>query len=127
LPDFRHVDDQAITRLRERAAEARAALIAVGIPAFDSETLSDTGGARFEVDTGDDTAGDIHVSWRFSRQLEEELGDYYLRKEFTHPTLKYSGQVRHTMRDAILAIFTAAGFSAELSKDDIRPLSISVS
>jgi hypothetical protein len=107
--------------------DARAALIAVGIPAFDTQSLSSTGGARFEVDAGDDAAGGIYVSWRFSRDLEEELGRYYLRKDFTHPTLKYSGQVRRTMRDAILAVLTAAGFSAQPSKDDMRPLAISIS
>lgn len=42
--------------------DARAALIAVGIPAFDTQSLSSTGAARFEVDTGDDAAGGIYVS-----------------------------------------------------------------
>jgi hypothetical protein len=127
LSGLQHVDDEAAARLRDIATRARAALVSAGIPAFDSEDPSPDGGASVQVDTGDDAAGGVYVQWVFPRSLTDDINAYIIDKQFTHPTVKYSGVVYGAMRDALLSILRASGFSAELADEDMRPFAVVIS
>lgn len=127
MVEFEHIDSEASERLRDLADRARVTLIAAGIPAFDSEDSSPRGGAEIEVDTGDDEAGGVYISWAFSRELTDEIGGYLLSNQLSHPTIKYTGKVAAAMRDAIVAILNAAGLSARAAEDDIRTYAVSLS
>lgn len=127
LSGLQHVDDEAAARLRDVATRARAALGSAGIPAFDSEASSPDGGASVQVDSGDDAAGGVYVYWVLSRSLTNDINAHIIDKQFTHPTVEYSGVVYGAMRDALLAILSASGFSAELADEDIRPFAVVIS
>ncbi len=127
MVEFEHIGSEAAERLRDLADRARVTLIAAGITAFDSGSSSPRGGAEIEVDTGYDEAGGVYISWAFSRELTDEISGYLLSNQLSHATIQYSGKVRVAMRDAIIAILGAAGFSAGVSEDDMRPLAVSLS
>jgi hypothetical protein len=124
---FQHVDSKTAERLRDLADRARVTLIAAGIPAFESGSRTPRGGAKIEVDTGDDKAGGVYISWTFSQELTDEISGYLLSGHTSHAVIQYSGKIRLAMRDAIIAILVAAGMSASVSKDDMRPLSVALS
>lgn len=127
MSEFQHVDSAIAARWHNLADRARATLIAAGIPAFDEKHSATHGGARVEVDTGDDGIGGIYLTWTFSEELAKEIGSRLLSQDVSHPVIRYSGKVQLAMRDAIIAILGAAGFSAGASKDDdMRPLAVSL-
>jgi hypothetical protein len=124
---FGHLNQEAAEQLRDLADRVRVTLIAAGIPAFDIADQSLRGGAAIEVDTGVDDASGVYISWTFSQELANEINNYLLAKQYSHPDFQYSGKVRLVMRDAIIAILNAAGLKAIQSKNDMRPLAVSVS
>jgi hypothetical protein len=124
MPSVPHIDAKSAARIKDLAERVRAALLAAGIPAFDAEKSNPSGGARIEVDTVDDEGCGVYITWAFSRSLTDEISGHLVRKELDHETIQYSGKIRIAMTDAIIAILQAAGFSAELSKDDMRPLEV---
>jgi hypothetical protein len=91
MVDFHHVSGQAAECLKELADRARATLLAAGIPVSDSESTSLTGGALIEVDTGDEAAGGVYISWDLSRELNDEINNYLLSGQTSHPTIQYAG------------------------------------
>src|SRR5205823_7200573 len=99
MVEFEHVNSQAVERLRDLADRVHIILVAAGIPTFDISTSNPHGGAEIEVDTGDDHAGGVYISWGFSHELSEEIRGYLLNKEYSHPRMQYSGKIRLAMRD----------------------------
>lgn len=127
MVEFEHIDNQAQERLRDLADRARVTLIAAGIPAFDILSSSPRGGAKIEVDTGDDEAGGVYISWALSQELTDEISGYLLSNQLSHPTIQSFCKVRLAMRDAIIAILRAADLPARPAEDDIRALAVSLS
>jgi hypothetical protein len=125
--EFEHLNQEAADRLRDLADRARVTLIAAGIQAFDITHQNPRGGAAIEVDTGADDAAGVYISWTFSEELTNEISNYLLTKQTSHPTFQYSGKIRLAMRDVIMTILNAAGLKASHSKDDMRPLAVLVS
>jgi len=124
---FDQVSDQAAEQLKNLADRVHLILVSAGIPAFDTSNPSPDGGAEIDVDSGDDEAGGVYISWKFSRDLTAEISQHVLNKEYSHPRIQYSGQIRLAMRAAIIAILNSAGLSAEPAEDDIRALAVRVS
>jgi hypothetical protein len=60
-------------------------------------------------------------------ELTDEISGYLLSGQTSHAVIQYSGKIRLAMRDAIIAILVAAGMSASVSEDDMRPLSVALS
>jgi hypothetical protein len=127
MAEFEHIGEEAAERLRDLADRARVILVAAGIPAFDSSSPNPRGGAEIDIDTGNDDAAGVYVSWSFSRELTEEISKYLLSKEYSHPRIQYSGNIRSAMRDAIIAILSAADLSAGPAEDDMRAFAVRVS
>jgi hypothetical protein len=95
---FEHVSTQAAERMRDLADRARVVLVSAGIPAFDISSPDPRGGAEIDVDTGDDEAGGVYITWRVSRGLTEEISNYVLGHEHSHPRVQYSGQIHLAIR-----------------------------
>jgi hypothetical protein len=125
--EFEYTSSDAAERLTDLADHAHLILVAAGIPAFDSNSPNPSGGAEIEVDTGDDQAGGVYISWSFSRELAEEISGYLLDQEYSQPRIQYSSKIRLAMRDAIITILNAAGLTAGPAEDDIRVFAVRVS
>jgi hypothetical protein len=127
MAEFEHADSQAVDRLMNLADRVRSTLTAAGIPAFNVMNPDALGGAAIDVDTGADEGGGVYISWSLSRGLTDEINNLLLANELSDERIQYSGKVRVAMRDAIIAILTAAGLSAGAAVSDIRALEVSVS
>lgn len=127
MAEFEHLSQEMAEKLRDLADRVQVTLTAAGIPAFDITHQNPRGGAAIEVDTGADNAAGVYISWTLSQELTDEISGYLLEGQYSHPTFQYSGRVRLVMRDTIVGILNAAGLKAMPSKDDMRPLAVSVS
>ena len=67
------------------------------------------------------------MGWAAFTSWTHEISDYLLSNQLSHPTIQYSGKDRVAMRDAIIAVQSAAGFSAGVSEDDMRSRVVSLS
>jgi hypothetical protein len=114
--DFELVDDDAARELRDLAERARATLVAAGLPAS-AGNPGPGGGAVIDVDLGADAAGGVSIAWRFPRAQFEEIANHLLARQVSHPSVQYFFGVQRAMRDAIMAILHAAGFTAVRSED----------
>jgi hypothetical protein len=127
LMEFKHVSSEAAERLMDLAGRVQGTLITAAIPAFDTSSPDPRGGAKIEVDTADYDTGGVYITWSLSQELTEEISGYLLSKDYSHPRIQYSGNIRIAMRDAIITILQSAGFSAGPAEDDIRALAVRVS
>jgi hypothetical protein len=126
MPEFHHLSGEALEPLNQLAELTRAALEIAGIPVHLLSGPSSTSGAEIEIDTGDDEGGGVYVHWHSDRRLRDEAADCVRRRQFTDPIIKHSGSISLHMRDAIIGILSSAGFVAEESRDDLRPLTVRV-
>jgi hypothetical protein len=108
------------------AEQAREALHMAGLPAFHFGNNERAGGAEIEIDLGDDAAGGVFVAWRPDGRLSQLAAESVRSGQLSHPAIRQAGTVSQIMRDAIILILGSAGFAAEVSDDDMRPLSVRV-
>ena len=109
------------------AASVVAVLRAAGCPADLAHPDTDRDrGYYVEVDTGADFAGGVFVMWAPGGTVGRQAKDAVLRHDYTHPAIKFHGEVAHAMTTAALHVLHAAGFTAVLADDDERPYELDV-
>lgn len=123
---FEQVSEADQAARRRVAEEAREALRMAGLPAFQFGKNESAVGAEIEIDVGSDEAGGVFVAWRPDGQLSQLAAESVRNGQLSHPSIRQAGMISKTMRDAIIAILNSAGFAAEKSEDDMRPLSLRV-
>jgi hypothetical protein len=126
MSGFEQVSEANQAAWRRVAEDAREALRMAGLPAFQFGQNQSAVGAEIEIDLGDDAAGGLFVAWRPDRQLSQLAAESVRNGQLNHPSIRQAGLVSKTMRDAIISILNSAGFTAEESGDDLRPLSLRV-
>ncbi|MFJ6709108.1 MULTISPECIES: hypothetical protein [unclassified Streptomyces] len=85
------------------------------------------GGATVEVDVDEDGPGGVHVSWKTSKHLRDNVWALIQQGESSSPLVQHYGVVNSAMRDAILEILLSSGFSASTSDDsDLSPFTVYV-
>lgn len=125
--DFKHISTEEAERLKGLAARVKVALTTAGISVVDPSSVALNGGAKIEIDAGDDDSSGVYVSWALAPGLSADVSHHLLAGEPNHDIVKKSGRIRVAMREAIIAILDSSGFTAEFASDDMRPLAVSVS
>lgn len=124
MAGFERATGEAEASRRALAELVSAEIRRAGLPVVSEE---DEGpGAEIEVDVGEDDAGGVYVTWR---PLEELAGAAALSVQQGRPddpSVRHAGVVKTALRDAVLAVLSSAGFEAERSVDDMRPLALRV-
>jgi hypothetical protein len=125
--NFQHMNTHEAERLKDLAARVKLALINSGISVVDPSSVTSSGGAKVEIDTGDDDSSGVYVYWALAPSLSTDVSQHLLAGESGHVVVKQSGRIRIAMQEAIIAILDSSGFNAQVTSDDMRPLAVSVS
>jgi len=126
-PGWARASDDEIAERDALAAAVVAALRAAGCPADLAHRDTDRDrGYYVEVDAGADFAGGVFVMWAPGGTVGRAAKDAVLRHDYTHPAIKFHGEVAHAMTTAALHVLHAAGFTAVLADDDEHPYELDV-
>ena len=111
-------NEEARHRLAERA---RRALELAGLP------VGADSGVTIEVDAGADDSGGVYVFWSVAPALRAAAAMAAGEGTFEDPAIERSGRSKAIMRDALLALLTLDGISAEPTDDHgLRPFEVRV-
>ena len=90
--------------------------------------LNDEGGFAIQVnESGEDSEPSVSVIWRASRALLDEVfADMPVGGHPPPPLMQNAGHINHAMALAIIEILRSAGLSAQMSTDDMEPLTVEV-
>ena len=83
-------------------------------------------GYVIEVDLGDDAAGGVFLKWNPGGAVTDQASTAVLTRDFTHPAIKFHGEVSHAMTAAAVKVLRAAGFTPVLADDDMRPYELDI-
>lgn len=126
-PGWARASDDEIAERDALAASVVAVLRAAGCPADLAHPDTDRDrGYYVEVDAGADFAGGVFVMWAPGGTVGRQAKDAVLRHDYTHPAIKFHGEVAHAMTTAALHVLHAAGFTAVLADGDERPYELDV-
>ncbi|WP_073501606.1 hypothetical protein [Actinacidiphila paucisporea] len=126
MADFEHIPEEVRTKWLQLADEVCAELHLAGLPASRIAGSAMSVGAEIEVDTGDDEAGGVFVTWRPGVQLSEAAAESVKNGRFEESVVLHSGSVSREMCRALLGILNSAGYVVEPSDDDMRPFAVRV-
>lgn len=126
MGDFKHVEEAVKAARARLASGVLAELQLAGLPASHDSDATFSVGAEIEVDSGDDEAGGVFITWRPDLRLSGAAAESVRNGRFDDAVVQHSGSVALFMRDAIIEILKSAGFVVESSTDDMRPLSVHV-
>lgn len=126
MTEFEHVSKEVRDGWLRLADEVCAELQLAGLPASRVVGAAMSVGAEVEVDTGDDEAGGVFVSWRPGAQLSGAAAEGVRSGRFDDPAVLHSGSVAREMYGALLGILKSAGYTVEPSDDDMRPFAVRV-
>ncbi|MBI3687139.1 MAG: hypothetical protein HY241_07310 [Actinobacteria bacterium] len=126
MADFENASYEVQTAWNDIAKLAQTALELAGLPATLLAQDSNIVGAEIEVDLGSDEAGGVFVEWRPLVRLSKAAAESVQSNRFDDPSIRHSGAVKLAMRRAIIEILSSAGFIAEESQEDMRPLSVRI-
>jgi hypothetical protein len=108
----------------------REELVAAGLPVVPPEREDRSVGGASVIDDSDNSG--VWVDWIVSGALSEAsvramaAGAWRRDGSSIHPAIRHSGTVKFTMRDAMAAILTEAGFDVGLDADDLQPATLLV-
>ncbi|WP_275461407.1 hypothetical protein [Streptomyces noursei] len=123
--DFKNAPDDIIAEREKLAEQVQRELELAGFVAFQMD-MEKRAGAEIEVDRGDDAAGGVFVDWKPHPTLSRAAVESLQNGEHQAQAIRHHGTVIMHMRDAIIGILISAGFQAEVSDDDMRPLAVRV-
>jgi hypothetical protein len=110
--------------------DVRAELVAAGLPVVPPEQEDRSVGGASVIDASDNAG--VWIDWLVSGDLSDasvramEAGAWQRDGSSMHPAIRQSGTVKFTMRDAMAAILTEAGFDVDLDADDLQPATLLV-
>lgn len=108
----------------------REELVAAGLPVVQPEREDRSVGGASVIDDSDNSG--VWVDWIVSGALSDAsvramaAGAWQRDGSSMHPAIRHSGTVKFTMRDAMAAILTEAGFDVGLDADDLQPATLLV-
>ena len=86
------------------------------------------GGFALQVnDSVTDSEPSVSVIWRASRTLLDEVfASMTSGGDLPPPLVQHTGHINHAMAQAIIEILRSAGLNAQMSTDDMAPLTVEV-
>ncbi|GAA1026906.1 hypothetical protein GCM10009557_06250 [Virgisporangium ochraceum] len=110
--------------------DVREELVAAGLPVVPPEREGRSVGGASVIDASDNAG--VWIDWIVSGALSDasvramEVGAWQPDGSSMHPAIRQSGTVKFTMRGAMAAILTEAGFDVDLDADDLQPTTLLV-
>jgi hypothetical protein len=88
----------------------------------------DEGGFALHIDgDAEDSEPPVSVVWRASRALLDEVFRHMAGGgDPPHQLVRHTGHINHAMAQAIIQILRSAGLKAQMSTDDMDPLTVEV-
>ncbi|TBO60838.1 hypothetical protein EYS09_04530 [Streptomyces kasugaensis] len=126
MSHFSNAADDVIAERGELAVQVQRELELAGISAYRLVGTTERAGAEIEVDRGDDAAGGVFVTWKPHPTVSARAVESVRNGEYHARSIRHSGAIAMHMRDAVIGILVSAGFRAEASDDDMRPLAVRV-
>ena len=83
-------------------------------------------GYVLEVDPSDGEGGGVFLMWNPGGPTSELATDAVRHGDLTQLAIRFHGEVAHAMTTAALKILHAAGFTAVLADDDLRPYELDI-
>jgi hypothetical protein len=89
---------------------------------------NDEGGFALQLDeSGADSEPPVSVVWEVSRALlDQAFADMTGGGDPPPPLVQHTGHINHAMAQAIIEILRSAGLNAQMSTDDMDPLTVEV-
>jgi hypothetical protein len=125
--DHAKAPGDVITARNELADQVCRELELAGIPAFRQEGNPwDRAGAVVEANSSGDAAGGVFVEWNPHPTISHAVAESIQNGDFQAKAIWHSGAITSHMRDAIIGILESAGFRADATDDDMRPMAARV-
>ncbi|HEV7909362.1 MAG TPA: hypothetical protein VGP03_14540 [Pseudonocardiaceae bacterium] len=109
----------------ELARQVRDRLVEAGLPAYLPSDGFHYSGADIEVDLDNEQAG-VFVTWQVGEELSRAVTASIINDQADDPSVERSAAITLVMRDALMTILEAEGFSVENSGDHMRPAALQV-
>jgi len=126
MPEFRHVEADVLKSLHRLAELAIEEIVLAGFSASMIDDEQEPAGAKLEIDTGDYDTGGVYVDWKPHPQISEAVIQLAQAGDFENPIINKSATIKAAALEAILTVLKAANFNAEMSEEEMRPLSIKI-
>jgi hypothetical protein len=126
MSDYVRATEDVLADRNKLADQVCQALRLAGLAAFRQPNSDDAAGAEVEVDPGDDAAGGVFVTWNPHRTISEAVIENLQTGRLQAPVIQHSGAIASHMMNAMVGILRSAGFQADASDDDMRPMTVHV-